>query len=251
MKRVQRMERSGRARWVSLALAAALVAAGCGGGPEEAPRRDDDAAARAMFDRAIEADLRGDALGSQDLMFDLAVRHPDTAHGRAARARVGSDLIGLYVAGVAAAVAIPAVMKYIRRSKTHEATMNVRKMYDAAVMFYVQDPAQRGEKAPRFPATTGLTPDRPFCADGDEFEPSPEAWAEPGWRELGFALDGPHAYRYQFVSEGTGAGARFTARALGDLNCDGVLSTFERVGWIDREGNVTGGAGLYTNQELE
>ncbi len=41
------------------------------------------------------------------------------------------------------------------------------------------------------------------------------------------------------------------ARAIGDLNCDGVLSTFERVGHIDDENNVNGGAGLFKENEFE
>lgn len=242
-------------RTAALLLAACLAAPGCSRDAAPEAGRDDAAAARALFDRAIVADLEGDALAAEDLMFELAARHPDTAHGRAARARVsGGMALGVAGAGILAAVAIPAFMKYQRRSKTSEAVINVRRMFDAAVTFYHAERADRGGKRlpPRFPQTTPPSPGRPFCEDGDDgFAHDPEVWEHPGWRELEFAIDGPHRYQYQFISEGTGAGAMFTARALGDLNCDGVLSTFERVGTVDAEGNVTGGAGMYTANELE
>lgn len=245
---------------VCLLLAAGpVIGPGCSrdAAPEEpAPRADDPAAARALFDRAIVADLNGDALAAGDLMFELAARHPDTPHGRAARARVEAGSGSLTVAGlgILAAVAIPAFMKFQRRSKASEASMNVARMFDAALLFYEADHLGPGRNpiARRFPRSAPPTPDRPFCEDGDDgFVYQPDDWTHPGWQELGFALDGPHRYRYEFVSEGEGPRAMFTARAIGDLNCDGVLSTFERVGAVDEHGNVTGGAGLYVSQELE
>ena len=45
-------------------------------------------------------------------------------------------MIVVAIIGILAAVAIPAFMKYIRRSKTVEATMNVRKLYDSSVSYY-------------------------------------------------------------------------------------------------------------------
>ena len=44
-------------------------------------------------------------------------------------------MIVVAIIGILAAVAIPAFMKYIRRSKTVEATMNVRKLFDSSVSY--------------------------------------------------------------------------------------------------------------------
>jgi hypothetical protein len=59
-------------------------------------------------------------------------------------------------------------------------------------------------------------------------------WAHPTWHELSFEIASPHRYSYEFVTDG----ARFIARALGDLDGDGVLSTFERTGQIGPDGAV-------------
>ncbi|MCA9557124.1 MAG: hypothetical protein H6704_30175 [Myxococcales bacterium] len=55
----------------------------------------------------------------------------------------------------------------------------------------------------------------------------------------------PDRFVYAFVADGHGVGARFTARAHGDLDCDGTLSTFERVGWFDDKGDLQEGAALW------
>jgi hypothetical protein len=129
----------------------------------------------------------------------------------------------------------------VRRSKTAEATTNLRRMYDGAVAYH----AEHG----RFPESAPLTPARPACAGGEssKIAPAPETWAAPGWQALGFSVDDPHYYQYEFASDGDA----FTARAVGDLDCNGVLSTFERVGTVAPGGGVSGGAGLFTQNELE
>lgn len=166
-------------------------------------------------------------------------------------------LIGVVmVLGVLSAIAIPAFMKFQRRSKTTEAVMNIRKLHDAAISYYVSDqPAAAGGGAvSRFPASVAATPSRPYCADGsdgDRFVPSGVDWDDPTWKALAFEIRDPHYYRYDFDSRGQGPNAAFTARANGDLDCDGQPSTFERVGTVDAEGEVRPGAGVYIDNELE
>ncbi len=43
----------------------------------------------------------------------------------------------------------------------------------------------------------------------------------------------------------------FFADAFGDLNCDGVYSTFEMMGAVQADGSVTGQAGMFRDKELE
>lgn len=167
-------------------------------------------------------------------------------------------MIVVAIIGILAAVAIPAFMKYIRRSKTSEATMNIRKLFDSSVSYFTAEYSQRdGQKLPRqFPDTVAATPNdwaAQTCGQGgsEKYNPDPQTWAPATWQALNFAVDDPFYYRYEYVSEGTGETSQFTARANGDLNCDNVLSTFERIGAVDEENNVSGGAGLFQAKELE
>jgi type IV pilus assembly protein PilA len=176
------------------------------------------------------------------------------------QSRKGFTLIELMIVvaiiGILAAVAIPAFMKYIRRSKTSEATMNIRKLYDSSVSYYQEEHAARdGQVLPRqFPVQVVSTPPAGSACDNGtsrKYAPVANDWNNASWQALNFAVDDPLYYSYQYDSAGTGAASSFTARANGDLNCDQVLSTFERIGEVDAENNVTGGAGLFTQNELE
>ena len=166
-------------------------------------------------------------------------------------------MIVVAIIGILAAVAIPAFMKYIRRSKTSEATMNIRKLFDSSVSYYNEEQAKRdGTILPRQFPTNKQTPDdwaAQTCAGGDsqKYQPNADTWDDATWQALNFAVEDPFYFRYEYNSQGEGAGAQFTARANGDLNCDQTLSTFERIGNVDEENNITGGAGLFTKNELE
>lgn len=81
-------------------------------------------------------------------------------------------------------------------------------------------------------ATTGRVPPTPAgptpqacCEQGGVCTPDAAAWAAPGWRELGFSIDGPHRYTYQYAPDPNGLSA--TLRAVGELACDGAVSTVE------------------------
>ncbi len=175
--------------------------------------------------------------------------------GHGLLARTEGKVSGVaFIVGAMAAVAVPSFIKYQRRAKTSEASMNVRKMFDSSVSYYNEERATREGiiLPPQFPATVALTPTQDLCATGGgKYIPTADTWNNPTWQALNFAMDDPHYYRYAYVSSGTGPGAMFTARAIGDLDCDGVLSTFERIGVVDAEGNVNGGSGVYRENELE
>jgi hypothetical protein len=53
------------------------------------------------------------------------------------------------------------------------------------------------------------------------------------------------------VSSGTGTSAAFTARALGDLDGNGTLSTFERAGGLNSELSPEGSPGIWMKNETE
>ena len=167
-------------------------------------------------------------------------------------------MIVVAIIGILAAVAIPAFMKYIRRSKTAEATMNLRKIFDSSVSYFNEEHAARaGGILPRqFPASSAVTPPSTACTGGSSQKIAPNAamFSSATWQALNFSVDDPFYYQYSYDSTGTGGtgvASKFTARANGDLDCDATLSTFERVGTVDASNNVNGGAGLFQQDELE
>jgi len=165
-------------------------------------------------------------------------------------------MIVVAIIGILAAVAIPAFMKYIRRSKTSEATMNIRKLFDSSVTYFEREHASRTGRIHerQFPKAVVLSPGKP-CADVDmaaeKIVPKKTYWDDRTWQALNFALSDPHYYAYQYESTGTNKASQFTARAVGDLNCNQVYSTFERIGTVDDALNVMGGGGIYSENELE
>ena len=169
-------------------------------------------------------------------------------------------MIVVAIIGVLASVAIPAFMKYVLKTKTTEAVQNVRKMYESGKAYLLEENQRRAMIAPtdrQFPDSEALTPAATCCAVGigGKCEVEHTQWKTPTWQALRFGMEDAHYYQYEFVSTGTaGAGlnSRFTARALGDLDCDTELSTFEMVGvWNDESHDVLGSASFFRNKELE
>ena len=61
----------------------------------------------------------------------------------------------------------------------------------------------------------------------------------------------PGPFVFEFVSTGTGSDAQFTVRAHGDLDCDGIRSTWEHVGRATAAGSAEFGICCWTKQESE
>jgi len=121
------------------------------------------------------------------------------------------------------------------------------RMAEGAVQWFnAEKTDQSGQAvARRFPGA-GATLSAPddwharVCVDGvsRDYPADKEAFAHPVFRALKFEKAEPFRHQYQFVSEGEGSAARFTARAIGDLDCDGIYSTFEKTGRIGSDGAV-------------
>ena len=167
-------------------------------------------------------------------------------------------MIVVAIIGILAAVAVPAFIKYIRRAKTVEATNNIRRMYDSSIAYYEAEHGDINQNIlPRqFPGAQAVTPAKGACCGqpGDKCNPAAQAakWQTPTWSALNFSVDDPFYFSYEYESTGTEVNAKFNAWAYGDLDCDGVFSRFMRGGTIDATTrNPTGGAGLFTENEVE
>jgi hypothetical protein len=76
------------------------------------------------------------------------------------------------------------------------------------------------------PLPAGPSP-QPSCCDreGGVCEPEAGTFDTPAWRALGFSIDDPYRYTYQYVPAADGKSA--VIRAVGDLDCDGKSSLYE------------------------
>ena len=117
-------------------------------------------------------------------------------------------MIVVAIIGILAAVAIPAFMKYIRRSKTTEATMNIRKMFDATVSYYAAERADAtGNILPKqFPTQQTWSPTQSYCCGqaGQKCAPanSNTLWTQGTWQALNFSVDDPFYYSYETMGTG-------------------------------------------------
>ncbi len=169
-------------------------------------------------------------------------------------------MIVVAILGILASMAIPAFIKYVRRAKTTEALMNLRKLFDGSVAYYEREHSTRegvtlDGQFPGLNMAFGPAPggNNPCCRGNgiDKCAPDPDGWEHPVWQALTFSVDDPHYYWYWYRTTGTGVDSRFTAIAMGNLNCNQSYSTFERVGGVSPWGAVVGGSGVFSVRPLE
>ena len=129
-----------------------------------------------------------------------------------------SGMVYVALVGVLAAVAIPAFMKYIKKSKSSEARTMLMGLRARVEDHLLEHRA--------LPPPAGPTPPLGTCCKADPEDakcpPDPAAWAAPTWRALDFSMDDPHYYSYELAVDGD----RYILKAWGDLDCDGIYSTF-------------------------
>jgi len=148
----------------------------------------------------------------------------------------------LSMLGTLSAVAIPAFMKYQKKAKKSEAIEELRRLQTAATVYFCTPHVDKEANMlpPHFPPAQTVTPSQGTCClelggpdkDSDgQCDPNPGIWDTETWNSLLFSVDHPHRFVYAFESNGkTGNEAEFTASAYGDLDCDGIRSTFQVIG---------------------
>jgi type II secretory pathway pseudopilin PulG len=159
----------------------------------------------------------------------------------------GNKLIGQYqlpelksaatflpLVGILSAVAIPAFIKYTRRSKSAEATLHLRALRASLQAHRIE---RKNPKQLTFPPSTGWTPATGCCGNAND-TCAPGGFDAPGWRALQFTISEPHRYQYRLTSEGRGQKARYTIEARGDLDCNGKFSSFKMTGDATSDGEL-------------
>jgi type IV pilus assembly protein PilA len=156
-------------------------------------------------------------------------------------------LIVLVIVGILAVLATYGVRKYMANAKTAEARNSVGQMARDAAAHYELESMPGGVLGGGSSAVVS----RGLCASaaamvpaappgGKKYQSAISEWnagsaTNAGFACLHFTMDQPQYYSYGYTSTGT-AGAKgdtFTCLANGDLNGDGVLSSFSITGQIN------------------
>jgi type II secretory pathway pseudopilin PulG len=136
----------------------------------------------------------------------------------------------LFGLGISSAIAIPAFIQYIRKSKTVEATEALQRIAAGARAAAAQDGTVPAAKTDWVPATS-------CCMDmttAPKCSPTPQAWSAAPWSALRFSMTDPHYFQYRYA----GGGKRFIAEARADLDCDGIFSSYKIDGEVTPDGQV-------------
>jgi type IV pilus assembly protein PilA len=135
---------------------------------------------------------------------------------------------------ILAAVAIPAFLDYIKRSKGSEASLNLNKIGKEAKRiagdigtFPVQNgallPGGGGGPGNNCCGGVGGTKTTPGTSVINKCTADPAAFIDgAGWQQLQFSMDEASQFQYQYVGDALAP----TAFAIGDLDCDGTSGTW-------------------------
>src|ERR1043166_1068647 len=138
-------------------------------------------------------------------------------------------MIVVAIIGILAAVAIPAFMDYVKRSKKTEAALQLNKIGKNAKRYY-------SEASTYVTGTAGQLPAKPGtggCCGGGGASPNhcaavPASFAaDATWKKLDFQIDEDSLFYYDYNGASSSS---FTAKATGDLDCDGTEIVYTLVG---------------------
>ena len=150
-------------------------------------------------------------------------------------------MIVVAIIGILAAIAIPAFVNYVKRSKTSEAGANLKSLFTGAAAFYERENWTQGLVAPGTAAAASThctvgdaTPTAPWVASDSKFVVD---WAaQPvSYGALNFGPADPLYFEYHIIEDFDNAGGCgkapdndvYTFRAHGNLDNDAARSTFE------------------------
>ena len=163
-------------------------------------------------------------------------------------------MIVVAIVGILAALAIYGVRKYITNAKTAEARNSLGQMSKDASAAY----SREGMAGTVLTVGTSTAITNQLCLSagatvpaakagiaGKKYQSKPQEWAAgdqfTGWTCLKFSMQDPQYFMYSYVQAGSvsAAGGTFQTLANGDLNADGVLSTFELDGSLQAGSGTT------------
>ena len=122
------------------------------------------------------------------------------------------------IVGILAAVAIPAFMDYMRKSKKTEAGLQLKNLATKIRDYSTPTPQMA-------PSSTTSQPDAGGGACPNKFPiVAATTWfTDPAWNAMEFHIDEESLFTYHWVKTATMAGY---ATAVGDLDCDTTLISY-------------------------
>ena len=126
-------------------------------------------------------------------------------------------MIVVAIIGILAAVAIPAFMDYMKKSKKTEAALQLNKIGKNNKTYFITNAQFVGTNGTILPGAGGA------ACQGPNGKFAVVDWsAAAGWKDLDFQVDEPNLFSYTYTGGSTSA----TATAIGDLDCDATLITY-------------------------
>ncbi len=148
---------------------------------------------------------------------------PGRSRSRPRRFTAVELAIAFALVGSLLAIAVPTFGREIHASRLVEPVDGLQRIGASAIAYGQLRPVAQG-----FPPSAPMTPAVP--PRGHCEEDPPDAWDQPTWRALDFrpaAAGSPHCFAFGFDSALSPAASTFRAHAHGDLDGDGITSTFE------------------------
>jgi type IV pilus assembly protein PilA len=162
-------------------------------------------------------------------------------------------MIVVAILGILAALAIPAFIGYVRRSKTSEATGNLNSLFKSAASYFSQERSGRGVSAGVSSyCTVGNDTIVPSNPGSDKLQYAPGTNASA----LGFKI-ADYVYFGYGIQDATNTcnnaanAAVYTFVANGDLDGDNINSTFELATQVDPDMTLYHSRGFYIVSEIE
>jgi len=153
-------------------------------------------------------------------------------------------MIVVAIIGILAAVAIPAFLDYMKKSKATEAGEQLNAIGKVQKRYYGDNSSYTTTNGADLPTpatakdcctgkggtetTPGTTTNNKCMAEPSKFK------SDAGWSAMGFSVGEESAYTYSFAQ---GGATIFNAYAYGDTDCDGAEATFTLQGVLDGAGN--------------
>jgi len=162
-------------------------------------------------------------------------------------------MIVVAILGILAALAIPAFIGYVRRSKTAEATGNLNSMFKSAASYFSQERTGRGVDAT---TSSYCTVDSDTLSPGTPGPDKQAYTAGTNAQALGFHIADFVYFGYGISSLSAGCNHTATENAYvfyanGDLDGDKTLSTFELATDVHTDMTLYHSRGFYIVNEVE